>query len=289
MRKALAQPMGRCVKPGHLWSLFTQPARSNRALKAFEGTPKTKAMLHVANCRALPKFVRRTFSSVAGGPEEDGALPREEFDYVVVGAGSAGCVLANRLTEDGKYSVLLLEYGDSDRADPRDLFLHMPTALSIPMNMNKYNWGFESQPEPHLEMRRMHCPRGKVLGGSSSINGMVFVRGHAKDFDHWQSHHGAQCWDYQHCLPYFKKMETWNEGESSNDSELYRGQSGPLAVRNGYSLPPYAPLSPFLSPPPPPPLLPFLSPFLSRSASSSGPTLLSALTCACVCVFACAW
>ena len=101
------------------------------------------------------------------------------YDYVIIGAGSAGCVLANRLSEDPDVSVLLLEFGGSDRS----IFIQMPTALSIPMNMPKYNWGYESQPEPYLDNRRMDCPRGKVLGGSSSINGMVYVRGHAMDYD----------------------------------------------------------------------------------------------------------
>jgi choline dehydrogenase len=159
---------------------------------------------------------------------------KQEFDYVIVGAGSAGCVLANRLSEDGKHSVLLLEYGDNDRADPRDLFLHMPTALAIPMNMQKYNWGFEAEPEPNLGGRRLHCPRGKVLGGSSSINGMVFVRGHALDFDHWRDQHGAHGWGYEDCLPYFKKMETWAESPHEEDAP-FRATGGPLAVRNGSS------------------------------------------------------
>jgi choline dehydrogenase len=104
------------------------------------------------------------------------------------------------LVQDGKNSVALLEYGDSDRSDPRDIFLHMPTALAIPMNMQKYNWGFESEAEPELRGRRLHCPRGKVLGGSSSINGMVFVRGHPRDFDHWEEEHGATSWSYLHTL-----------------------------------------------------------------------------------------
>jgi len=102
-----------------------------------------------------------------------------EFDYIIVGAGSAGCVLANRLTEDPSVSVLLLEYGGSDSS----IFIQMPTALSIPMNMDKFNWGFESIPEAGLDNRRMNCPRGKVLGGSSSINGLVYVRGHACDLE----------------------------------------------------------------------------------------------------------
>ncbi|PID45267.1 MAG: choline dehydrogenase [Proteobacteria bacterium] len=145
------------------------------------------------------------------------------FDYIIVGAGSAGCVLANRLTEDADVNVLLLEYGGSDRS----IFIQMPTALSIPMNTKKYNWHYESQPEPYLDDRLMHCPRGKVLGGSSSINGMVFVRGNAGDFDEWEAH-GATNWGYKDCLPYFKKMEDWAFG-----ADDFRGTGGPLAVNNG--------------------------------------------------------
>lgn len=147
----------------------------------------------------------------------------QKFDYIIVGAGSAGCVLANRLTEDGKHTVLLLETGGSDRS----LFIQMPTALSIPMNTKKYAWQFYSEPEPYLNERRMHCPRGKVLGGSSSINGMVYVRGHARDFDEWQAS-GAEGWGYSHVLPYFKRSESWMHGEDD-----FRGGSGPLAVNNG--------------------------------------------------------
>lgn len=106
-------------------------------------------------------------------------METHEFDYVIVGAGSAGCVLADRLSADGRHSVAVLEAGGSDRS----IFIQMPTALSIPMNMKRFNWFFESEPEPGLDHRRMHCPRGKVIGGSSSINGMVYVRGHARDFD----------------------------------------------------------------------------------------------------------
>tara|TARA_R110001583_G_scaffold78795_1_gene213392 strand:- start:60431 stop:62125 length:1695 start_codon:yes stop_codon:yes gene_type:complete len=150
-------------------------------------------------------------------------MNNEEYDYIIVGAGSAGCVLANRLSEDSNNKVLLIETGGSDKS----IFIQMPTALSIPMNTKKYAWQFETQPEPHLDNRRMHCPRGKVLGGSSSINGMVYVRGHAKDFDEWQQH-GAQNWDYAHCLPYFKKAETW-----AFAGDEYRGKTGPLGVNNG--------------------------------------------------------
>jgi len=150
----------------------------------------------------------------------------QAYNYVIVGAGSAGCVLANRLTEDPNVSVLLLEYGGSDRS----IFIQMPTALSIPMSMKKYNWGYESQPEPYLNNRRIDCARGKVLGGSSSINGMVYVRGHALDFDEWQEH-GARDWGYSHCLPYFKKAEDWAFG-----SDEYRNQNGPLSVNNGNNM-----------------------------------------------------
>jgi len=145
------------------------------------------------------------------------------YDYIIVGAGSAGCVLANRLSEDASNRVLLLETGGSDKS----IFIKMPTALSIPMNTDKYAWQFHTQPEPHLDNREMHCPRGKVLGGSSSINGMVYVRGHAKDFDEWQQH-GANGWDYQSCLPYFQKAESFYLGENT-----YRGGKGPLGVNNG--------------------------------------------------------
>ena len=148
------------------------------------------------------------------------------YDYIIVGAGSAGCVLANRLSENSNNKVLLLETGGSDKS----IFIQMPTALSIPMNTKKYAWQFETEAEPFLNNRRMHCPRGKVLGGSSSINGMVYVRGHARDFDEWQQA-GAENWDYAHCLPYFKKAETWSFGGNE-----YRGDSGPLAVNNGNNM-----------------------------------------------------
>lgn len=145
------------------------------------------------------------------------------FDYIIVGAGSAGCVLANRLSADANNSVLLLETGGSDRS----IFIKMPTALSIPMNTSKYAWQFYSEPEPYLDNRRMHCPRGKVLGGSSSINGMVYVRGHPRDFDEWQAQ-GASGWSHQHCLPYFKKAESWYLGGNT-----HRGNAGPLKTNNG--------------------------------------------------------
>jgi choline dehydrogenase len=147
----------------------------------------------------------------------------ETFDYVIVGAGSAGCVLAGRLTEDGRHTVLLLEYGGSDRS----IYVQMPSALSIPMGMAKYDWRYYTEPEPGLGGRRLHTPRGKVLGGSSSINGLVYVRGNAQDFERWEAE-GAAGWNYAAVLPYFRRAETRAEG-----GDGYRGDSGPLQVRYG--------------------------------------------------------
>lgn len=147
----------------------------------------------------------------------------EAYDFVIVGAGSAGCAMACRLAEDGKNTVCVLEFGGSDRGP----FIQMPSALSYPMNMSLYNWGFETDPEPGLGGRRLATPRGKVVGGSSSINGMVYVRGHAKDFDTWEEM-GAAGWGFRHVLPYFKRQETSHGGEDG-----WRGTEGPLHVKRG--------------------------------------------------------
>ena len=152
----------------------------------------------------------------------------EAFDYVIVGAGSAGCVLADRLSQDGRSTVLVLEYGGSDRS----VLIQMPAALSIPMNMKAYNWGYLSEPEPYLNDRRMHCPRGKVLGGSSSINGLVYVRGHPLDFERWEEE-GAKGWSYRDVLPYFRRAESFAGG-----ADAWRGDSGPLATAQGRKLNP---------------------------------------------------
>jgi choline dehydrogenase len=143
-------------------------------------------------------------------------------DYVIVGSGSAGAAMAFRLTEAG-HTVRMLEFGGTDWGP----LIQMPSALSYPMNMARYDWGFSSEPEPHLGGRRLVTPRGKVLGGSSSINGMVYVRGHARDYDTWEEM-GAAGWGYRHVLPYFQRMETSHGGE-----EGWRGTDGPLHVTRG--------------------------------------------------------
>jgi choline dehydrogenase len=149
-----------------------------------------------------------------------------EADYVIVGAGSAGCAIAFRLAEAGK-SVLVIEHGGTDIGP----LIQMPAALSYPMNMKMYDWGYSTEPEPFLDGRRLAAPRGKVIGGSSSINGMCYVRGHACDFDHWADQ-GADGWRYADVLPYFKRMESWNDGGRGGDSS-WRGRNGPLHVSRG--------------------------------------------------------
>jgi choline dehydrogenase len=149
------------------------------------------------------------------------------FDYVIVGGGSAGCALANRLSADPSVSVLVLEAG---RPDYRwDVFIHMPAALMFPIGSRFYDWKYESEPEPNMGGRRIYHARGKVLGGSSSINGMIFQRGNPLDYERWAADPGMKHWDYAHCLPYFKRMENCLADPGSE----FRGDGGPLKLERG--------------------------------------------------------
>ena len=148
-----------------------------------------------------------------------------KFDYIVIGSGSSGSALAHRLLEDGKNTVAVLESGGNDLSP----LIQMPAALSYPMNMNRYDWNYYTEPEPALGGRKLKCPRGKVLGGSSSINGMVYVRGNPGDFDYWKES-GAKEWGYSDVLPYYKRMETSHGGEHD-----WRGNNGPLHITRGKS------------------------------------------------------
>ena len=159
------------------------------------------------------------------------------YDYVIVGGGSAGCALANRLSADSATSVLVLEAG---RRDWRfDVYIHMPAALSFPIGNRFYDWQYTSEPEPHMDGRRVYHARGKVLGGSSSINGMIFQRGNPLDYERWAADDGMQNWDYAHCLPYFKRMERCLAGDDhsgpdgSRGKGDYRGHRGPLVLERG--------------------------------------------------------
>jgi len=156
---------------------------------------------------------------------------RAVYDFVIVGGGSAGCALANRLSADPSNEVLLLEAG---RPDYRwDVFIHMPAALTYPIGNRLYDWKYESEPEPHMSGRRVYHARGKVLGGSSSINGMIFQRGNPMDFDKWAGRPGMERWDYAHCLPYFKRMENCLAG-----GDAWRGDDGPLVLERGPAISP---------------------------------------------------
>ncbi len=152
----------------------------------------------------------------------------EKYDYVIVGGGSAGCALANRLSEDPSNKVLVLEAGRSDYR--WDVFIHMPAALAFGIGNRFYDWKYESEPEPHMGGRRIYHARGKVLGGSSSINGMIFQRGNPLDYQRWGADPGMSSWDYAHCLPYFKRME---KCLAPDDGPDYRGDSGPLTLERG--------------------------------------------------------
>jgi choline dehydrogenase len=150
----------------------------------------------------------------------------ERYDVVIVGGGSAGSALANRLSADPDTRVLVLEAGRADW--PWDVFIHMPAALPFAIGDPRYDWRYESEPEPHMGGRRIYHARGKVLGGSSSINGMIFQRGNPMDYDRWAEAPGMEAWDYAHCLPYFKRMETCLAG-----ADAWRGGEGPLVLERG--------------------------------------------------------
>jgi choline dehydrogenase len=153
-------------------------------------------------------------------------MTERRYDYVIVGGGSAGCALANRLSEDPGTSVLVLEAGRSDyRVDP---FIHMPAALPIPIGNRLYDWKYRTDPEPHMNGRRIAHARGKILGGSSSINGMIFQRGNPLDYERWAAEPGMKDWGYLGCLPYFKRMETCLAG-----ADPWRGDDGPLKLERG--------------------------------------------------------
>ena len=149
-----------------------------------------------------------------------------QYDFVIVGGGSAGSALANRLSADPANRVLVLEAGRPDSL--WDVFIHMPAALTYPIGSRFYDWKYESEPEPHMNGRRVYHARGKVLGGSSSINGMIFQRGNPMDFEKWAREPGMEAWDYAHCLPYFKRMETCVAG-----ADEWRGGDGPLILERG--------------------------------------------------------
>jgi choline dehydrogenase len=155
---------------------------------------------------------------------------RDHWDYVIVGGGSAGCAIANRISADPSTSVLVLEAGRSDfRIDP---FIHMPAALPFPIGSRFYDWKYETEPEPEMKGRRIYHARGKVLGGSSSINGMIFQRGNPMDYERWAGDPGLETWDYLHCLPYFKRMETLTV-DGRREADTWRGGSGPLVLERG--------------------------------------------------------
>jgi len=153
-------------------------------------------------------------------------MPQKHYDTIIIGGGSAGCALANRLSADNSHKVLVMEAGRPDYI--WDIFIHMPAGLSFPIGKKFYDWCYESEPEPYMNNRRVYHARGKVLGGSSSINGMIFQRGNPLDYERWASDQGMSNWDYSHCLPYFKRMENCLAG-----GDAFRGDDGPLKMERG--------------------------------------------------------
>jgi choline dehydrogenase len=162
----------------------------------------------------------------SASPVSPASTTEQEWDYIIVGGGSAGCTLANRLSADPKNKVLVLEAGRPDYK--WDIFIHMPAALTFPIGSRLYDWKYESEPEPHMNGRRVYHARGKVLGGSSSINGMIFQRGNPLDYERWAADPGMEQWSYANCLPYFKRMENTLAG-----GDEHRGDSGPLTLERG--------------------------------------------------------
>ena len=155
-------------------------------------------------------------------------MTTSQYDFVIVGGGSAGSALANRLSEDPANRVLVLEAGRPDSL--WDVFIHMPAALAFPIGSRFYDWKYESEPEPYMHGRRVYHARGKVLGGSSSINGMIFQRGNPLDYERWAGDQGMETWDHAHCLPYFKRMENCLAAAADDP---FRGHDGPLVLERG--------------------------------------------------------
>ncbi|CAB1420017.1 unnamed protein product [Pleuronectes platessa] len=216
------------------WRVGTSLMRDRRSclgrLPECFSVPKTRSRSPSLPCCSSSHY--RCFSASAAS-RNSSSSPHQKtpsYSYVVVGAGSAGCVLANRLSEDAHESVLLLEAG------PKDMLLgsirlswktHMPAALTYNLCDDKYNWSYNTLPQAHMDNRVLYWPRGRVWGGSSSLNAMVYIRGHAEDYNRWQRE-GAEGWDYEHCLPYFRKAQCHELGENR-----YRGGGGPLHVSRG--------------------------------------------------------